>query len=139
MTVKLSSVRANLEVEAKGEWIDYPELPGVSFMVSSLHAPAYKLARDNLLQRLTRQYKGKPVPESVLVPETAKLYCKHILHGWKGFDEDYTPEKALETLSDPGFRKVIEAVEWCASRVGERDIEFEEKTAKNSEAPSRGE
>lgn len=139
MTVKLSSLKADLEIEAVGEWIEYPDWPGVAFNVSSLHKEEYNTERDLLSQRLTREHRGKPIPGRVVAPEAAKIYCKHILHGWRGLDVEYSPEKALEVLSDPGYRDVVHAIEWCASRVGYRDIEFVEKTAKNSEAPSRGE
>lgn len=138
MAVKLSSVKANLEVEATGEWVDYPDWPGVSFNVNSLHAPAYQTARDLLIQRLTRKYKGQPIPQSALAPEIGKIYCQHILRGWKGFDEEYTSDVALQRLSDPSYRNLVAAVEWCAGQVGQSDIEFIEGAEKNSARPSAG-
>lgn len=136
MTIKLASLKADLEAEAQGEWIDYPEWPGVAFNVRSLHYPAYATARDLLIQKLTRQNRGVMPPVEKLAPEIGKLYCKHILFGWRGLDVEYSPTVALETMSDPAFRKVAEAVEWCAGRVAQRDIEFVEKQAGNSAAPS---
>lgn len=138
MTVKLSSLRADLEREAKGDWEPYPDWPGVEFNVSSLHLPAYTTARDLLFQRLARTYKKNPVPKDVMVIELGKLYHKHILHGWRGFDVEYSPEAALEHLTNPEYRNVVAAIEYCAAKVSEVDIEFVEDAEKNSEAPSGG-
>jgi hypothetical protein len=136
MTVKLSSVAADLAAEEVGEWTASPTFPGVEYLVSSLNKPAYVTARDLSLQRLARRYKGKPPPSAEITAEAGKLYCRHILHGWRGFDVPYAPEKALEILCDPAYRAVLQDVEWCASQVGQAEIEFVEDATKNSDAPS---
>lgn len=136
MTIKLASLKADLELEAKGEWVDYPEWPGVAFNVSSLNTPAYATARDLLVQRMARKHRGKTPPIDVMTTEAGKVYCKHILHGWRGLDVEYDPETALATLSDPAYRDVVAAVEWCAGQVARRDVEFVEAASKNSDAPS---
>lgn len=136
MTIKLSSLKADLQREADGDWVEYPDLPGVSFCVRSLQHPAYKIQRDILLQKLARKYKGKPVPTEESSREFGRLYATHILLGWRGFDIDYSTEVAMETLTDPAFRDVVAAVEWCAARVGETTVEFVEEMAKNSVTPS---
>ncbi|QRY68198.1 hypothetical protein JVX98_28335 [Ensifer sp. PDNC004] len=131
MTVKLASLRADLDREAAGDWIDYPDWPGVAFNVRSLHAPKYATKRDLMLQRLTRKHKGRAPPPDVMAREAGKLYCDEILFGWRGLDVAYTPEIALETLTDPAFRDVVAAIEWCASQVAQRSVEFVEEAAKN--------
>lgn len=136
MTVKLNSIKADLQREAKGDWIEYPDWPGVSFNVSSLLLPAYRIDRDLLGQRLSRQYKGKPIPPEVVTTEIGKLYHKHILHDWRGFDEPYSRELAGQMLPDPEYRNIVAAVEWCAAKVSDVDVEFIEDAAKNSERPS---
>lgn len=136
MTVKLSSLAADLEREAAGDWVDFPEWPGVAFNVSSLMKPAYVTERDILLQRMARRFKGKVPPAAEVAPEAGRLYCKHILHGWRGLDVEYSPEKALEVMSDPAYRSVVSAVEWCAGQVGQVEVEFVEDAEKNSAAPS---
>lgn len=136
MVVKLSSLKADLAREEKGDWIEFPDWPGVEFNVSSLHLPAYQTARDLLFKRLARQYKKTPAPAVVLTTEIGKLYAKHILHGWRGLDVDYSPERAAEILSDPEYRNVVAAVEYCAGRVSETDIEFIEDEVGNSAKPS---
>lgn len=131
MTLKLASLKADLAREEKGDWIEYPEWPGVEFNVSSVHKPAYVTERDLLLQKLARKYKGKPIPAEVSTPMVGKLYCKHLLHGWRGLDAAYTPETALETLSDPAYRNVVNAVVWCAEQISTVDAEFVEEEEKN--------
>ncbi|TAN09785.1 MAG: hypothetical protein EPN45_07275 [Rhizobiaceae bacterium] len=138
MTVKLASLKADLKREEKGDWIEYPDWPGVAFNVSSLLVPAYTTARDLAMQKLARQYKGKPVPGVVMSAELGKLYARHVLHDWRGLDVAYSSDKAAEILVDPEYRNVVAAVEWCAARVSEIDVEFIEDAAKNSVRPSAG-
>jgi hypothetical protein len=89
-----------------------------------LNLPEYQTARQLMFQRLGKTYKNQPVPSDVLTVELGTLYAQHLLHDWKGFDEDYSPETALRTLTDPEHRLVVSAVEWCAAKVSEVDIEF---------------
>ena len=138
MTIKLSSVKADLAREEKGDWIAYPDWPGVEFNVSSLHLPAYQTARDLLLQRLARKYQRKPTPRTEMTVEHGKLYAEHILHGWRGLDVEYSPETAREILSNPEYRNVVAAIEWCAAQVSDVALEFVEEAGKNSARPSAG-
>lgn len=136
MTIKLTSLKADLDRESRGDWIEIPDLPGVSLKVSSQHLPAYKIARDMLHKRLQRKYKGKDVPDDVIISEMGKLYAAHILHDWKGFDEEYSAEAALRILSDPAYRLIISAVSWASERVADVDVQFVEDEVKNSEKRS---
>lgn len=139
MTIKLASLKANLAREEKGDWVDFPDWPGVAFNVSSLHLPAYKIARELMFKKFARTYKKEPVPEAVAFATLGALYDKHILHGWRGLDEPYSADMATKVLTDPEYRNVVAAVEWCAAKISDLDIEFIEDAAKNSEAPSAGE
>lgn len=136
MTVVLASLKANLERETRGDWEEYHELPGVRFKVSSIHLPSYTIARDLLFQKLVRQYKKTPVPEDVKLREVGALFAKHLLHDWDGLDIAYSPETALEVLTDPAYRIIIRAVEWCAGAIADVDVKFVEDAGKNSDAPS---
>lgn len=133
MTVKLSSLKANLAREIDGDWVDHPKWKGVRFNVSSFHKPSYKTARDSLNQRLVKNYGGSLPDMDVLRPHYAQLYVDELLHGWEGFDVPYTPEGAVQILSDPAYREVFDAVEWCAGRIATIDAEYVERTGKNSE------
>jgi hypothetical protein len=136
MTIKLSGLKVDLSNEEQGEWKPSADLPGVEFLVSSLQTPAYQIARDLLIQKWTRKFHRQPVPADVRHDELGKLIAKHILHGWRGFDEDYSPETAEAMLRDRSYRALLSAVENCAAEVGDADIEYIEDAAKNSDAPS---
>lgn len=136
MTVKLDSIASDIDREQEGDWIDYPDWPGVKFHVRSLNYPPYKIAREMLLQKLIRRHKGKPLPADVLTVEHGKLYADHILLGWGGFDVAWSTDVARQNLTDPKHRKLVAAVEWCASQVGELEVEFIEDAEKNSAQPS---
>lgn len=139
MVVKLASLKADLELEEKGEWQQALEIipdTDVFFRVSSINLPAYAMARDILQQRWARVYKKTPVPEHVINAEIGRLFAIHLLHEWKGFDVPYSPETALELLSDPANRTIIKAVEVCATQVAQIEIEFVEIEVKNSGKPS---
>lgn len=136
--VKLSSLKADLAREAAGDEVESLRWPGVSFRVSALTKPSYRIKRDALFQRLGRRHKGKPIPEEELTPALGQLFAEEILHGWSGMDQAYTPELALEVLTDPAFRDVVAEVESCAQRLSETEVEYVEVSAKNSGKPSAG-
>lgn len=136
MTIKLRSVAADVSQEKKGMWIPSADFPGVEFLVSSLYSPEYETARDLLLQRLGAQFKGATIPTETLLPRLGALYAEHLLHGWRGFDEDYSSEVATELLGQFQYRDLIKAVEWCAGQVTRINFQFVEQDAGNSGKPS---
>lgn len=129
--VKFASAKVDLTKEADGEWMPSRAFPGVEFLVSSIQLPAFVTARDLLLQRWARKYKGQPVPIDLRHDELGKLVAKHILHGWRGFDEEYTPELADKSLRDREYRDLLADIELCASQVGEANVQFVEDEAGN--------
>lgn len=131
MAVKLTSLAADVDLETKGDWQDCPTIPGVRLNVRSINYPAYTIARDQLIQRLRRQAGGKPIPQDKTIVEIGRLYAQHLLLGWEGFDEPYTPARALEILTDASYREVITAVESAAGGVGQAQIEFIDDAIKN--------
>jgi len=131
MAVKLDSLDADPERDGKGEWQDSEIVPGVRFKVSSLYLPAYMTASQIAVNRLRRQYKGKPVPPDVMGTENGKLLADHILHEWSGFDIPYDKAEARRRLSSPRGRLLRQAVEAAAAAVGEPDIEYTEEAEKN--------
>lgn len=136
MTVKLSSLKVDLEREAKGDWIPSSDYPGVEFLVSSLHLPAYNIAFQLQEQRWAREYKGKPVPPEVRTVGVGKLLHKHILHDWKGIDVPYSKDAAEGIMCVPEGRNFIASVQNAAAMVSLTDQEFVEEEAKNSASPS---
>ncbi|MGY5812004.1 hypothetical protein ACXHXG_30430 [Rhizobium sp. LEGMi198b] len=138
MVVKLASLKANLEREAKGDRIEYPDWPGVFFHVSSTRSEPFVTQRDLFLKQMAARNKPVTPGDPEMARGIGRLYCEHILHGWEGLDVEYSPEVALETLTDVAYRDVLSAVDWCAGKLSQIQVEFVDKTAKNSEAPSSG-
>lgn len=124
MSVKFSSLAADTAKESEGDWQEIPDLPGVSLKVRSFNFPAYRVARDLLLQRMARKFGRKPAPADESEAEFGRLYAQHILLGWSGFDVEYTPEVARDALTNPAFRDLRRHVEYAASQVGASEVEF---------------
>lgn len=129
--LKLESIKADLEAESAGEFVDIPDWEGVSLGVRSLEIPAYKLAIDQLREKYKRVYKGKPAPSTVTDSDIGKLLAKHILFGWKGIEPDYTPQYALEFLSELSGRELAKQVVWAATQVAEVEAKFTDDAVKN--------
>ncbi len=138
MGLKFDTIRVDASKQEEGEWIASLNLPGVEFRVSPLHKPAFVMARERLALRLAKKFKREPVPPDDRLVEVGRLLAQHILHGWRGFDVEYTAERAAEALTDPSYRVLIGEVENCAARAGEPDLEFEESDTGNSQRPSSG-
>lgn len=132
MVLKLDSLKTDIQKERTGDWIDFPDWPGVAFQVKSIEDPSFRIARDMLIRKLSRKHRGKPIPPDEFQAETGALFHKHILLGWRGLDTEFSDEIALEVLTDPAYRKVFAAVDWCANQVGDSEAEFVEDAAKNS-------
>lgn len=136
MAIKLSSIKNNITAEREGAYIEIPEWPGVSLGVRSLELPAYKIALDQLVQKYARKYKGKNAPPDVRDADIGGLLADHILFGWNGFEETYTPESAKELMTAPEGRDFVKQVLWAATQVSENEIEFVADATKNSVTPS---
>jgi len=132
MALKLKSIQRDLGKERNGDWVEFPEWPGVAFKVKSLESPGYRAARDLVIRRLGNRSKGGEIPQDDMQREIGTLYHQQILLDWRGLDEAYSSERALEVLTDPAYRQLFAAVTWCAQQVGASDMEFVEDAAKNS-------
>jgi hypothetical protein len=134
MALKLSSLKSSVSDE--GEWVDIPEWPGVRLKVRSIAVKDYQIARDLLLSRLSRRLGRMPTgPE--MEPDLGRLVAIHLLRGWEGLAgaddkaEQFTPERAIQLLTDPDLRQLETQVIWAASHVGETELEFTEDAEKN--------
>lgn len=133
MTVLLESLRANISRETEGDWVEIPDVPGVRLRVRSLNAPAFRVARDQALQRLAAKYPrgGGVEAEEEVFRLHGRLYAEHILLDWEGLDEAYAPARAFEILTDPSFRMVQRCVEYAAAKLAEIEVRYLEDVAKN--------
>jgi hypothetical protein len=136
MTIKIDSIKNDVETEVAGEYIDIPEWPGVSLGVRATTYPPYQLALDVLVQEFQRKYKGKNAPPAVRDERVGKLLAQHILYGWKGFDQPYSVEFATELMGSPAGANLVKQTIWASGQVGETEIEFVKVTTKNSVTPS---
>lgn len=138
--LKLASLKANLEREEKGDWIDsrWKDEDGkpIRFLVSAKTKASFKIKSDQLFKRLGRKYKDGVVPDEVLTPVIGKLIAEELLHGWENIDVPYSPEVALEHLTDPAFRELLSEVEYCANKLATIDAEYTEEELGKSGKPS---
>ncbi|MCL8382052.1 hypothetical protein [Xanthobacter aminoxidans] len=131
MGVKLNSVKVNIDLETSGTWIESTSYPGVSYLVRGIHYQPFETARDLGAQALAKTYRTKPVPLAERNAVLGSAIAKHLLLDWKGFDEDHDPSRALEMLTDPAFRTLLDDVLQASTAVGKQDLEFTETLAKN--------
>lgn len=120
------------DTDKDGIWIPLPDL-GMEFKVRSFDYPAYVAARNQLVQRLARTYKRtqNEARETEYSEGIGRLYAKHLLLDWKGFDEEYSAEAALEKLPDPAWKKFRQFVEIAIIEASDARLEFVEDVEKN--------
>jgi hypothetical protein len=130
--VKLSALKANVDKQEEGDWQAIPELAGVRVKVRSLRSAKYQFGATPIRQRHVRKYgEGGNVPSKDFAKDYGRLVADVILLGWEGFDEEYTREVALATLTDPGFSEVLGYIIAAAGRVAQGEIEYVEEASKN--------
>lgn len=131
MGVKLNSVKVDIDQETNGTWVDSTFYPGVSYLVRGIHYQPFETARDLGAQALAKRFRTQPIPLAERNEALGTAIAKHLLLGWKGFDEEYEPSLAQSMLIDPSFRNLLDDVLRASTKVGEQDLEFTEKLAKN--------
>lgn len=136
-SVKLNSLKSNPKREDEGDWqnANADILPGVKFKVRGTGTPSWKIRSDQIAKRLQRKF-GDDVPPEVDAREWGTAIHEELLRGWSGLDEAYTPELALQALTDPDHRVLRLQVLICANKLAMPDVEFAEQAIKNSGRPS---
>lgn len=126
--LKLDSIAMAPDADEKGVRVESVFFPGVYYTVRPIDYAPYQSesAKEILAIR-----KGGEASSSEQAKLRARLVGKHILLGWEGFDVPYSPEKAGEYLNNPAFRKLVDDVEFCASKAAQVEFEFVEELAKN--------
>ena len=141
--MKLDDLKSDPNAE---EWIDCPELgineatgEPVALLVRSLDYPAFKVDLQETRLRLLRRYPGgKATPPAEEDRENGRLYAKHLLRGWRGIEDQFSPELAFSVLTDPAHRDLRNAVAAAAGQVALRRAVQTEAVAGNSKRASRG-
>lgn len=133
MPIKLSSLAVSSTEDGTWEFSKeaFPDDPEVSFKVRPISYPAFTIARDQMQQRLKRQHGGKTIPPHVMSPALGKLVAEHLLLDWKGFDQDYSKELALNLLTDTEFSQLLSAVIEAAIAAATAKVEYTDDVAKN--------
>jgi hypothetical protein len=134
--LKLSSLRADLKRQHDGDWVSYPEWPGVRFNVSAFSSPGYRKASEELAKKLAKKYEDERPSDAEMHKLNGALIAEHILHDWEGIDEEYSEELAYDRLTNQEFEVLNNAVVWCARKLAQVNAEFVGQAEKNSEAPS---
>lgn len=131
--VSMASLALDVEKQDGGSWEKIPGMEGAELCVRSLDYPPYKLAVAAHNRAHSRKYRGEATIESEAEDYRIRgeLLARHILLGWRGFDEDYDPTVARARLSSREWQRLREFTVLLAMQVGEREIEFAEKTEKN--------
>lgn len=129
--VRLSSLKADRDVEREGAWQPAADIPGVSFFVRSTNYAPYKIERDARFAKLARKHGADTIPDDDRAKVLGELAVKHLLIDWKGLDVPFSLEKAEEVLTDESYRDLRGTIYLCAMKVGQGEVEFVEDTAKN--------
>lgn len=135
--IKLVSLKADVTLEADGEWIpvkNWPgigDLPGLKFKVRSTNYPEYLTAKNNRQVQIATKHGNDHAPHDELNAADGELAAEYLLLDWNGLDEEYSRNAALGLLTSPEGRIFRNMIYWCAGQVGKRQVEFLETAEKN--------
>lgn len=116
----LSAVRIDTKKEVDGVEFDYFE--DIKLKVARFDNPAFTKFMRASLKPHQQALRDDQLSEAVAERIYHEGLAKHVLVGWSGITDSegnavpYTPEKALEYLSDPAYRDFKRAVETFAKR-----------------------
>jgi hypothetical protein len=134
--LKLSSLLRDITAETDGEWVPIAELcepgsPEVAFKVRPATTPAYRIARDQLIQTWVRKYGKDPVPPEIADAAEGALVADHLLLGWRGIDQPYTRDGARAILVSREGLHVFGYVQQAVRQLSTVTAEHTEAQAKN--------
>lgn len=135
--IKLASLKADVVLEADGEWVsvkNWPgigDLPGLGFKVRSTNYPEYLTAKNNRQLQIAQKHGNEHAPHDELNAADGELAADYLLLDWRGLDEKYSRDAALSLLTSPEGRIFRNMIYWCAGQVGKRQVEFLEAAEKN--------
>ena len=143
MAVKLNSLKIDTRKENDGEWVDIPSLVDpetgemVALKVRGIGYSEYQSDLSKLRKRWVTKYGSmEDVPDRVARQELGRLYARHLLLDWRGFDPPYDPDIAEEELTSRG--ELAGHVLYAANKNSQADIEYTKAAAKNSSPSSDG-
>ncbi|MBP6818348.1 MAG: hypothetical protein KBC46_03490 [Ferrovibrio sp.] len=140
--LKLQSLRADIQRQNDGDWVDVPGYPGIRLKVRALSYTPYQNALQKLIERVNAEAKkalkvGRSYDKVEAMDRgNGLLLATMILQDWDGFDTAYSPEVTAELLPEPEWRELRTMVVGAASILGQVEGEWEEQAVGNSAAPS---
>jgi len=112
---KLSNFRTDTAKETEGVWVDYSE--GIRFKIARWNNREFRRFLEKLARPNTRAFRKAGGRRGELWDSLIKqAAAKYVLLGWENVDDDggkpikYSPDKALEILSDPELSAIWEFV-----------------------------
>lgn len=142
MAVKLRSLKADMRRQNDGDWVELPELAEASgdipaIKVRGLNYGPYQVELSAARQRWARKHGSiDGTPPEVIGRDCGRLYAKHLVLDWRGFDEPYNIDTAEEMLTSPGDFFLLAS--FAVQQVSRTEAEFVENAAKNSPRSSGG-
>jgi len=109
---KLSDLRVDPALETEGVWVDFAA--GVRLRIARLANPRFQ-ERIFALAHRNGAAESEPTKEE-RDQQLRRAVAETVLVGWDQVEEEdgspmpYSPERALEVLSDPGLRDLYEFV-----------------------------
>lgn len=104
---KLSSLRANLELETEGVWIPYAL--GIEVKVARINTPAYtKTLRDLCRPHLVANQTRTDLPDDLMVKLQDQAMAKHVFLGLRGADDfpSFDEKTAYAILQDAEYHEL---------------------------------
>lgn len=122
----LSKVRVDVARSKQGDWISgIPGLGDIEVMVRGSNSPQFRLAQGKAQRDIPREAKRE---RGFIDPEAADIalgraLADGALMDWRnveigGKTIPYSPEKALELLTDPEMAVFRDGVAWAAETLG---------------------
>lgn len=135
--MKLSDIKVNSNAIEHGRWVSVAHmLPDVRLKVRGHDNADYQALLSKITAETPRSERVAPPPDKVRL-KTARLIVETILLDWAGIENDdgtpmaFSKEKAFDMLSNPDYSKLVKAIDWASSVVGEDDIGVVEDASKN--------
>lgn len=111
---RLSSLKADSRKEVEGVWMSWEH--GVSLLIARLNNPGFQAHVRKATRSKTKAIRQGSISDEEMERVSLEAIAHHVLLGWKNIEDDdgnpleYSPETALELLSDPGLRDLYQFV-----------------------------
>ena len=101
----LSKFRLDEKKSVDGVWRDFGA--GIKLKIARMHSPEFNKFYAKISEPYRNQIRARSLDGDILADLMKQTIAKYVIRDWKGLEDDdgkpikYTPEKALEIISDP--------------------------------------